>query len=460
MTNDGLARECWSATGGRLEALDRLEILDPGAWLGGPLAVDDLAIATIGTALLAASELAEARSGRLREVVLSAEHAALSFQSELHARLSGKPIRSSGAPLSRFMQCASGHWARTHGTYPHHAAALLRALNVDINANAVDAPAVVERALRSMEATAVEEAVMRCGGCATAVRPELEWAAHPVGRAARSDPLIAWDDEIVTVGKPLPDRRYRRRGPADGIRVLDLTRVIAGPVAGRTLAALGAEVLRVDPPGLPELAYYSLDTSPGKRSAVLDLGDRDRRERLLAQTDVVLAGYRSGSLRPFGLEADQLAARHPQIALVSLSAWGANGPWSDRRGFDSLVQAACGIATISARDGAPGQLPAQALDHGTGHLMAAAALRALTRRAVGQEHSPARLSLLRTASTLLDAPRSSIGRSELTGAADPGRYLVRFGRLQVVSPPGMLDGSELRWRHGPRPFGKDQAAWS
>ena len=124
--------------------------------------------------------------------------------------------------------------------------------------------------------------------------------------------------------------------------MLDLTRVIAGPVAGRTLAALGAEVLRIDPPALPELPEAHLDTGPGKRSALLDLADAERREALLAGADVLLTGYRPGSLDRFGLD------RHPQLVHVSLSAWGTAGPWAGRRGFDSLVQVASGIAAACA----------------------------------------------------------------------------------------------------------------
>jgi crotonobetainyl-CoA:carnitine CoA-transferase CaiB-like acyl-CoA transferase len=218
-------------------------------------------------------------------------------------------------------------------------------------------------------------------------------------------------------------------------------------VAGRTLAALGAEVLRVDPQGLSELPEAHLDTGPGKRSALLDLADAERRDALLAGADVLLTGYRPGALDRFAL-----AERHPHLVHVSLSAWGFDGPWAGRRGFDSLVQVASGIAAAcAAPDGAPGVLPAQALDHGTGHLMAAAALRALT----GQAPRGARLSLARTAAALLAAPRSAAAAR----APDPDRFRVTFGDVELIAPPGSLDGEPLRWAHGPRPFGGDQPAW-
>ncbi|MYR64088.1 hypothetical protein GTY54_50435, partial [Streptomyces sp. SID625] len=167
--------------------------------------------------------------------------------------------------------------------------------------------------------------------------------------------------------------------PAAGVRVLDLTRVIAGPVATRTLALLGADVLRVDPPHLPELADQHADTGFGKRSAALDPAtDRAAFEELLAGADVVVTGYRPGALDRFGLSPEALAERRPALVVAELSAWGAYGPWARRRGFDSLVQVATGIAAVEGGDGRPGALPAQALDHGTGYLLAAAVLRALT----------------------------------------------------------------------------------
>jgi len=232
--------------------------------------------------------------------------------------------------------------------------------------------------------------------------------------------------------------------------VLDLTRVIAGPVAGRTLAALGADVLRIDPPDLPELPAAHLDTGPGKRTALLDLADAERREALLAGADVLLTGYRPGSLGPFGLE-DQ-----PHLVHVSLSAWGTSGPWAGRRGFDSLVQVATGIAAAcAAPDGTPGVLPAQALDHGTGHLMAAAALRGLAARERGQAVPAARLSLARTAAELLARPRTA----EPAGRPDPDRFRVSFGDVSLIGPPGALGGEPLRWAHGPRPLGGDEPTW-
>jgi len=210
-------------------------------------------------------------------------------------------------------------------------------------------------------------------------------------------------------------------------------------------------VLRIDPPALPEMPEAHLDTGPGKRSAFLDLADAERREALLAGADVLLTGYRPGSLDRFGLD------RRPGLVHVSLSAWGTAGPWAGRRGFDSLVQVASGIAeACAAPDGTPGVLPAQALDHGTGHLMAAAALRGLAARERGEPVRPARLSLARTAAELLARPRAD----EPVSTPDPDRFRVAFGDVSLIAPPGELDGEPLAWAHGPRPLGGDEPAWS
>ena len=377
------AQTCWTAVGGDAGAVERLEVQRADRWLGGTLDVDGLAVGAVGAALLAAAELAEARGHTLPSVAVSAEQVALSFRSERHLLVGGQPAGAGFAPLSRLVRCDDG-WARTHANYPHHAAALARALGIEAGMD----PAPLLAAAREHTAEALEQVVVDAGGCAAALRTAAGWAEHPAGRAAAAGGLVARGD--AHPAPPLqpggaPDR------PAAGIRVLDLTRVIAGPVAGRTLAALGADVLRIDPPALPELPEAHLDTGAGKRSAVLDLAGAERREALLAEADVLLTGYRPGALERLGLGAPELAERHPQLAHVSLSAWGSDGPWAGRRGFDSLVQVASGIAAACAdEEGTPGVLPAQALDHATGHLMAAAALLGLARRARGEPFAPAR----------------------------------------------------------------------
>jgi crotonobetainyl-CoA:carnitine CoA-transferase CaiB-like acyl-CoA transferase len=250
--------------------------------------------------------------------------------------------------------------------------------------------------------------------------------------------------------------------PAAGVRVLDLTRVIAGPVAGRTLAALGASVLRIDPPGLSELELSALDGGPGKRSALVDLSRPDGQRTfhaLLESADVLIEGYRPGALNAFGFGTAQLSKRYPNLVTASLSAWGETGPWGERRGFDSLVQSASGIAVECTAGDAerPGALPAQALDHGTGHMIAAAVLRGLAGRARDGRALHARFALARTAAWLLDRPRHA---GPATGLApDASRFMVRLGDVTLVAPPGELDGRPLGWSSAPEPIGASRPAW-
>jgi crotonobetainyl-CoA:carnitine CoA-transferase CaiB-like acyl-CoA transferase len=218
-------------------------------------------------------------------------------------------------------------------------------------------------------------------------------------------------------------------------------------------------VLRVDHPRLPDDPAGLLDTGPGKRSTALDLATRGGRaaaEELLAGADVVVTGYRPGALDAFGLDPASLAGRHPHLAVVRLRAWGAAGPWADRRGFDSLVQAAAGIADTLAGEARPGVLPAQALDHATGHLAAAAALRAVAERRARGGVWHAELSLAQVAHWLVQAGPAE---GEEAGDADPGPYLVELpaagGPVTLVAPPG-----SPVWRTGPVPAGTHPPAWA
>jgi crotonobetainyl-CoA:carnitine CoA-transferase CaiB-like acyl-CoA transferase len=246
--------------------------------------------------------------------------------------------------------------------------------------------------------------------------------------------------------------------------VLDLTRVIAGPVGTRTLAACGADVLRIQSPRLPEDPAALLDTGPGKRHTPLDLAspaDRARFEDLLSQADVLVLGHRPGALAALGLAPELLPERHPGLVVVSLSAWGAAGPWAHRRGFDSIVQAATGIAAVTAGDdGTPGVLPAQALDHAAGHLVAATVLRALSESARQGGSWHGELSLAQLAHWLLTASRTpgTTGCPGGTRDVDPAPYLADLdtpdGRLTVVRPPGAP-----LWRSGPRSVDPADADW-
>ena len=455
-----LLAEAWAALGAGTGDADGaplpagLEVTGEPGWLPSRLPVEDTAIACAGAALLAAAALQARRGGPVsRGAGLDREHVAAAFLSEAYVRLNGEPAVAGFAPLSRFWRASDG-WVRTHGNYPWHREALLRALGT------TDDPESVASAITGLRARDVENLVVGAGGVAAAVRGEADWLAEPAGRAVAAARLI----EGGAIGSAPPRRRVPGPLPASGIRVLDLTRVIAGPVATRYLAALGADVLRLDSPDRPELPLQTYDGLLGKRSALLDLGTRDgaaRLHELLGAADVLVHGYRPHALDRFGLTPAALAERHPGLVVVSLSAWGRIGPWGGRRGFDSIVQAACGIAAAESADGdRPGAMPCQLLDHGTGYLCAAAALRALAQQA-GQGGTQVReLCLARTAHWLLGQPREGAGGSKPRTDRAWLTEIDRSGeRVTVVRPLGRLDGQDLAWPPALTRYGSDPPAW-
>jgi crotonobetainyl-CoA:carnitine CoA-transferase CaiB-like acyl-CoA transferase len=485
LDGDGLAAGPAGDRAARLPAgLEVLWVSGTPGLLPSRLPAEEVAIACTAAALLAAAALHAQRGGDggsrgSPAARLDRAHVAAAFRSEAYLRIGGEQAGPGFAPLSRFWRTADG-WVRTHGNYPWHRAALLRALGC------ADDPDAVAGALAELGAREAEGLVTGAGGVAAAVRAESAWRDEPPGRSVAATALV----EGSSVGGAPP--RWRAAGPlpASGIRVLDLTRVIAGPVATRYLGALGADVLRLDAPGRPELALHAYDGLPGKRSALLDFGTAEgnaRLHELLAAADVLVHGYRPHALERFGLGAGALAERHPGLVVVGLSAWGSRGPWGTRRGFDSIVQAASGIAMAESPDGdRPGALPCQLLDHGTGYLCAAAALQALARQSARGGTQFRELSLARTAHWLLGQPReappgeappgeaprrealagdgsAAPGSRARTGEADPA-WLATLdsaaGPVTAVRPPGQLDGEMLTWPGPLSRYGGDEAAWA
>ncbi|MGW0872953.1 CoA transferase [Streptomyces sp. NPDC002740] len=489
----------WSELGGDPALLTRVSTVVREDALQARLPVRELARACVGVCALAGAELGARRAGlpEVPGVRVDDGAVATAFVSERRLLVDGRaPVLF--APLSGFWRTADG-WVRTHANYPHHRERLLRALALPEGAD----PDVVGASLAERSALDVEDAVYAAGGLAVASRTPEEWAAQEQAALIAARHLVERgrsDGARTRTFAPLEDGPLL---PAAGLRVLDLTRVLAGPVATRTLALLGADVLRVDAPHLPELPDQHADTGFGKRSALLDLTtDRRAFEELLAAADVVVTGYRPGALDRFGLSPEALAERRPGLVVAQVSAWGAYGPWGGRRGFDSLVQVATGIATVEGSAERPGALPAQALDHGTGYLLAAAVLRALTDQSHDGGSRFVRLSLARTAAWLteeawasegVDAPggdvRSGAGRNEagrnegvrmgegegkgMTKARDrevsgggsvgPGPWLAEtdspLGRLRHALPPVSFDGGPGDWARPPGPWGADPARW-
>ncbi|GAA4259360.1 CoA transferase [Dactylosporangium darangshiense] len=424
------------------------------AVLSSPLAVADCAVASVSGCLAAAAELAHARGGRRPDVVLDTDHVAAAMRSEVLLRDPAGRAIEGFAPLSRLWPTADG-WVRTHANYPWHRKALLAALGVDDGPDGDVRPRLAD-AIAARAAAEVERLAYEAGGLAVAARTRAQW--HTDGPGTEAVPLVS----VVPTGAGVP---LPRPGPLpmSHLRVLDLTRVIAGPVGTRMLGALGADVLRVDDPNRPELPLHAVDGVIGKASTTLDAGTEQGRQalqRLAAEADVVVTGYRPGALRRLGLDPDQIAERQPGTVVATVSAWGTTGEWGRRRGFDSLVQIATGVGWAATADGTrPGALPCQLLDHASGYLLAAGVLTALARRARTGEVAHVSVSLARTAQWLLDQGIHATHR-DTGGEQRPDAYRVDLGNgWSGIGPPGRLDGRPLTWPRLPPAYGQSPAAW-
>lgn len=441
----------WAALGGDPNRTGSVRVRGAGS-LPSTFAVTELATASIGVAALAAAEIAH--DGRPASVAV--DRALASHWCGMSIHPEGWDIASPWDDLAGDYPTADG-WIRLHTNAPHHRVAALAALDCDADR------AVVARTVTSWAATALETAVVDGGGAAAAMRSVDEWRSHPQGRAVAAEPLVAWGDTSRVGSEPARPRSPERF--LAGVRVLDLTRVLAGPVATRFLAGLGATVLRIDPPGWDEPAVVP-DVTLGKRCARLDLtvaADVEQFVALLASTDILIHGYRPGALDHLGFDPATLHDLRPGLIDVSLDAYGWSGPWAGRRGFDSLVQMSTGIADAGRRAAGadrPTPLPVQALDHATGYLMAAAALRGLARQRHEQTGVTGRVSLARTALALIDAGPAATSSDPL----DPPTYAsavesTPWGPARRLAPPFAIDGVHIGWDLPATNLGSSPAHW-
>lgn len=405
--------------------------------------VSELATASLKAA---AREMAALRGAR--NALIDRRLASLWFDMTL--RPTGWELPSAWDPVAGDYAAADG-WIRLHTNAPHHRAAALSVLGCRAERGHVT------KAVATWDKAGLEAAVVAAGGAPAAMHSLDEWATHPQGKAVAAEPLIAWQ-ETGASSAPVS---------MNGLRVLDLTRVLAGPVATRFLAGYGAEVLRIDPPGWSEPGVEP-EVTLGKRRAGLDLTRREDRatfEDLLRTTDVLVHGYRLGALEGLGYGEEARRKLSPGIIDVSLCAYGWTGPWAGRRGFDSLVQMSCGVAAEGMRRrGAsrPVPLPVQALDHATGCLMAAAVLRALRQRQANGRVVSARLSLARTGALLVSG-----GVRDITGApiAETGADLAPeieqtgWGPARRLRFPVTLDRQPPRWDIPAGPLRVDPPSW-
>jgi crotonobetainyl-CoA:carnitine CoA-transferase CaiB-like acyl-CoA transferase len=427
--------------------------------LPSSFAVGTAAQATIGAAALAAAAVWRQRTGRRQSVRVDMRHAAVEFRSERYLQVDGKAPEDHHDRIAGLYRCGDGRWARLHTNLPHHCSGLLELLGCDHD------HAAVQRALDGWQAEALEAAAANAGLAVTACRSFTEWDRHPQGRAIAQLPLF----KIEKIGDAPRQKLEAAQRPLCGIKVLDLTRIIAGPVCGRTLAAHGADVLLVTASHLASMLPLVIDTGRGKLSAAIDLRDADGRHALSAlarDADVFVQGYRPGALAARGFGLHDVAHLRPGIVYASLCAYGYDGPWALRRGFDSLVQTASGLNAAEAEafgTHEPTPLPAQVLDHATGYLLAFAIMTALHRRAVEGGSWHVRLSLAQTGYWL-----RSLGRIDGTHCPDPSFDDVRdcleetpsgFGRLTAVRHAAEMSETPPSWTRLSVPLGADAPVW-
>ncbi|UWQ50297.1 CoA transferase [Leisingera caerulea] len=428
-----------------------------GRWRSA-FAVTELANASIAAVGLELARLIEALNlaPLAPEVTVDQRLASLWFSYSF--RPDGWELPSLWDALAGVYETQDG-WIRLHTNLPHHRKAALRALGCAGERSAVAA------AVRHWLADRLESEIVAEGGVAAAMRSRAEWLTHPQGRAVAAEPLVHWTSPRAVRLRDRPQAMAAR--PLAGLRVLDLTRVLAGPVSTRTLAGFGADVLRIDPPGWDEPGVIT-DISLGKRMAALDLTQGEDRlvfETLLADADVLVHGYRPGALDGLGYGADSRRQIAPNAVEVTLDAYGWTGPWAARRGFDSLVQMSAGIADAGrawAGSDKPAPLPVQALDHATGYLMAAAVLSALIAAAGGAEVPSAHLSLARTAELLAGLPESAKGPALTTSAGSDYSEKIEnsgWGPGRRLAPPLWIGSKPIRWDLPAGCCGSNAACW-
>jgi crotonobetainyl-CoA:carnitine CoA-transferase CaiB-like acyl-CoA transferase len=451
--------DLWSLADAPEVALDGATLTGAEPVLPSSFAVGTVAQATLAASALAAAELWRLRTGRRQSVSVDMRNAGIEFRSEGYLQVDGKPFGDRWDKVAGLYRCGDGRWVRLHTNLPHHRAGTLKLLGAEYDR------ASVQRALDQWKAFDLETAAAEAGLVVTATRSFQEWDEHPQGRAVAKLPVFG----IERIGDAPPRPLPAGERPMSGIRVLDLTRVIAGPVCGRTLAVHGADVLLITASHLPQMEQLVIDNGRGKLSGTIDLRAAHGREALAAllrEADIFVQGYRPGAIAQYGFSPEAAARLRPGIVCVSLCAYSHEGPWAPRRGFDSLVQNASGL-NVAEGDAAgasrPKPLPTQVLDHATGHLMAFAAMSALARRVTEGGSWHVRASLAQTCHWF-----RNLGRIDGLGCPDPDADAVRdrleetpsgFGRLTAVRHSAVMSETPPHWERPSVPLGTHAPAW-
>jgi crotonobetainyl-CoA:carnitine CoA-transferase CaiB-like acyl-CoA transferase len=430
-----------------------------------PFRIAAAGAATIAAAALAAAALWETRTGRRQRISVDLRQATASLRSGTYMKLGDGELPHRRNAIMGCYPTKDGRWSYLHCNFPNHRSAALGVLGV-----AEDREAVAQAVAR-WNAAELEEAIIAAKGAGGMVRSHAEWSGHPQALAIASLPLL----EIVRIGDSPPEPLPPGDRPLSGIRVVDITRVLAGPTGARTLAEHGAEVMKITAAHLPNLGYQEWDTGHGKLSAQLDLrqpASLATLRGLIREADVFSQGYRPGSLAGRGLSPEALAALRPGLVYVSLSAFGHAGPWADRRGFDTVVQTVSGITTrqadlVPGKSAGPQFYPVSAIDYCTGYLMAFGAMVALERRASEGGSWLVRISLAQVGKWLLDL--GEVPTASLASVPDEldAEELARWsmisetpnGPLRHLRPVAQMSETPPRWARPSVSLGHHPPVW-
>jgi crotonobetainyl-CoA:carnitine CoA-transferase CaiB-like acyl-CoA transferase len=465
MTNEALRTILsvagWSDERAREVKLDG--VADP--ILPTPFRIGETSAAALAAVGLAVCDLWALRTGRRQEIELETRQATASLRSGHYLKMDGAQVSTERNTIMGVYPARNGRWSYLHCNFPNHRAAALSVLGVPEDREAV------RRAVAQWDALELEEAIIAAKGAGGMVRTMDEWAKHPQAAAIASLPLM----EIVKIGESAPEKLPDGNRPLSGIRVLDLTRVLAGPTCARTLAEHGADVLKITGAHLPNIGYQEYDTGHGKLSAHLDLReskDVETLRGLVREADVFSQGYRPGTLGTRGFSPEAMAKLRPGLVFVSLCAFGHVGPWASRRGFDTVVQTVSGI---TSRQGelfpgvtpGPQFYPVSAIDYLTGYLMAFGAMVALARRAREGGSWLVRISLAQTGRWLVG--RGQVPETQLKDVpkefmpAELERWSTTsdtpVGRLRHLGPVLRLSETPPRWARPSVPLGYNEPVW-
>jgi crotonobetainyl-CoA:carnitine CoA-transferase CaiB-like acyl-CoA transferase len=452
--------DLWTLAGGDPSELNAVTLTGEEPQLPSSFRVAAAAQASIAAAGLVAAQLWRLRSGQSQHVTVDMRHAIVECRSERYLRVDDKPSDMAWDAIAGIYKTRDRRLVRLHTNFRHHRDAVCKVLNCKPEREDVQA------ALMQWDGEAFETAAY-AGGCAVALmRSCEEWSALPHARALAELPLIS----IEKIGEAGPKPWPAGDRPLTGLRVLDLSRVIAGPVAGRTLAAHGADVLLISGPDLPAIPWLAIDTGRGKLTGFVELKSehgRDRLRDLLASADIFSQGYRPHSIAALGFSPQDAARISPGIVYVSLSAYGHSGPWAERRGYDSLVQTATGFNHAEGQaagvDG-PKELPVQMLDHASGYLMAFGAMMARARQSREGGSWHVRVSLAQTGRWLWNLGRVADGlkTEDLRGeAVQPfiEDTASGFGPLRAIRHSAALSATPAFWARPAMPLGSHPPQW-